>query len=120
MAYLQVRNMPRPSTAMTASQSSAVDSRTSPRGMMPALATATSIRPKASTAARTAARQSASRDVPDDGLDLGARRRELVAEPLERVAWMSWTTRRAPSAAKRTVVARPIPKAAPVTRQDLP
>ena len=45
IAYLQVRNMPRPSIAMTWSQSSTVDSMISPSGMMPALATATSSRP---------------------------------------------------------------------------
>ena len=42
--------MPRPSTAMTWSQSSTVDSRMSPRGMIPAFATSTSSRPKRSTA----------------------------------------------------------------------
>jgi hypothetical protein len=45
IAYLQVRNIPRPSMAKTRSQSSADDSSTSPSGMMPALATSTSSRP---------------------------------------------------------------------------
>ena len=60
MANLQVRNMPRPSTAITSSQSAAVTSCASPSGMMPALATSTSSRPKRSTAAPIIRRASAS------------------------------------------------------------
>src|SRR5215212_9956114 len=45
-ANLQVRNIPRPSTAITRSQSSGVASTMVLSGMMPALATSTSMRPK--------------------------------------------------------------------------
>src|SRR5215208_7984590 len=49
-ANLQVRNMPLPSTAITWSQSSTVASTMLFRGMMPALATSTSMPPNLSTA----------------------------------------------------------------------
>ena len=45
IAYLQLRNIPRPSTAMTSSQSSGVASVIVRRGITPAFATSTSSRP---------------------------------------------------------------------------
>ena len=45
IAYLQVRNMPRPSIDMTSSQSSGVDSVIVRSGITPAFATRTSMRP---------------------------------------------------------------------------
>jgi hypothetical protein len=60
IANLQVRNMPRPSMAITSSQLAAVTSITSPSGMMPALATSTSSRPKRSAAAPIIRRASSS------------------------------------------------------------
>jgi hypothetical protein len=45
IAYLQVKNMPRPSIDITRSQSSAVDSVIAPSGITPAFATRMSIRP---------------------------------------------------------------------------
>jgi len=51
MAYLHVKNMPRPSMDMTSSQSAGVASTTDASGMMPALAMAMSSRPYCSTAA---------------------------------------------------------------------
>src|SRR5215207_5465510 len=58
IAYLQVKNMPRPSMAITSSQSSAVASTTDASGMMPALATAMSSRPYCSMATLIIRRES--------------------------------------------------------------
>jgi hypothetical protein len=60
IANLQVRNMPRPSMAITSSQPAGVTSIASPSGMMPALATNTSSRPNRSAAAPIIRRASSS------------------------------------------------------------
>ena len=68
IANLHVRNMPRPSMAMTLSQSAAVISVASPRGMMPALATNTSSRRIDRWLLRSSAARRPRRDVADDRL----------------------------------------------------
>src|SRR5215217_6285015 len=121
IAYLQLRNIPRPSTATTSSQSSGVASAMFRRGMIPAFATRTSSRPCCSTAAAiilfassgfetspTAATSSAPR---------ACKRSRSRSRPLPS---MSPATIRAPSAANSSVVARPMPIAAPVMTADFP
>src|ERR687898_265910 len=112
---------PRPSTAITRSQSSGVASTMVFSGMMPALATSTSMRPKVSTAVLIMRRASsttetspttASTSEPDP--TSRSRRRERPASST------SVMTRRASSLANSSAVAFSIPFAAPVTTADFP
>jgi hypothetical protein len=110
MANLHVSHMPRPSTAITRSQSSTVDSSTSPSGMMPAFATSTSSRPKWSTAAWIMRRASSTTETSPVTVSTSAPEpRKSSASASSGASWISVMTSRAPSWAKRTAVARPIP-----------
>lgn len=113
IAYLQVRNMPLPSTSITRSQSSPVASVTSINGITPAFATSTSIRPDTSTAAWIMARASASSETSPTTL-------VTPSNETSPSALMSEATTVAPSSTNSSAVARPIPLAAPVTTQVLP
>ena len=91
-----------------------------PSGITPAFATRTSIRPKCSTQASIIRRASASIETsPTTVAHVGALRLEIGrlsrASPS---ASMSVATTRAPSAAKTSAVARPMPFAAPVMTAD--
>src|SRR5262245_30210255 len=89
--------------------------------VIPALLTAQSSRPKAESAAPTAAATSAS-----EATSMRAKRAEPPAASISATAArpppssMSQTSTRAPSRARRLAVARPMPDAAPVTSADFP
>ena len=108
--------MPRPSTAITRSQSSGVASTMVFSGMIPALATSTSMRPKLSTAVLIMRRASSYRHIPYDSLDLRARPGQPLAHPREPASSTSVMTRRASSLAKSSAVAFPMPFAADYSR----
>src|SRR5215211_3002187 len=121
IAYLQVRNIPRPSTDMTLSQSSGVASTMVLSGITPAFATRMSIRPKRSTAASIMRFASLGTETSpttvSTSASLPASRSPSSSSPASST---SVRTRSAPSRAKSSAVARPIPFAAPVTTADLP
>jgi hypothetical protein len=121
IAYLQVKNMPRPSIAMTSSQSSSVASTTDASGMMPALAITMSNRPYSSTATSIIRRTSsgfATSAVTTATSPVTSRSESRSADKPS--VLISARTRRAPSRANSSAVARPIPAAAPVTTADFP
>jgi hypothetical protein len=121
IAYLHVKNMPRPSTAMTASQSLGVASTTDASGMMPALATAMSSRPYCSTATSIIRRTSSGFDT--SAVTTATSSVTFASESRSAdkpSALISARTRRAPSRANSSDVARPIPAAAPVITALLP
>src|SRR5215216_5386132 len=121
IAYLQVKNMPRPSIAMTSSQSSSVASTTDASGMMPALAITMSSRPYSSTATSIIRRTSSGFEtsaVKTATSPVTSRSESRSADNPS--ALISASTRRAPSRANSSAVARPIPAAAPVTTADFP
>jgi hypothetical protein len=121
MANLQVRNMPLPSTAITRSQSSGVASTMVFSGMMPALATSTSMRPKPSTAVLIMRRASSTTETSPTTASTSEPDPASRSRSWERLASStSVMTRRASSLAKSSAVARPIPFAAPVTTADCP
>src|SRR5918997_622195 len=121
MAYLQVRNIPRPSTAITWSQSSGVASTMVLKGMTPAFATRTSIRPKRSTAAPIMRFASSGLETSPTTVSTSmSSPANLSRSSPSPASSTSVRTRSAPSRAKSSAVARPIPFAAPVTTADLP
>ncbi len=120
-AYLQVRNIPRPSIAMTRSQSSGVASTMLLSGMTPALATRTSIRPNLPTAASMMRRASSTTETsPTTASTSAPGSANRSRRPSSPSPSTSLTTSLAPSLANNSAVARPMPFAAPVTTADLP
>src|ERR1700761_454046 len=89
--------------------------------MMPALATITSSRPKVVTAASTIASASSLFETSPTTARTSPPAAAMLARSVSsRAASTSLTTSRAPSAAKRSAVARPMPLEAPVTTATLP
>src|SRR3712207_449639 len=121
MAYLHVRNIPRPSTAITWSQSSGVASTMLFRGITPALATSTSTRPNESTAAPMILFASSTAETsPTTETTSAPCPESFSSRSPSPTSSTSLTTSRAPSLAKSSAVARPMPFAAPVTTAVLP
>ena len=107
--------MPRPSTAITRSQSSGVASTMVFSGMIPALATSTSMRPKLSTAVLIMRRASSTTDTSPTTASISAPDPASRSRTREEPASSTSVTRRASSLAKSSAVAFPMPFAAPVT-----
>src|SRR5215204_5425052 len=121
MAYLQVRNIPRPSMDMTSSQSSGVASVIVRSGMIPAFATRTSRRPYRSVAAAIMrCASSAIETSPTTVTHSRPRESRSSRRRSSPAASMSVATSRAPSVANTSTVARPMPLAAPVMTADFP
>ena len=125
-ARLQQRNTPRRPTAMIASQSSSpVSSRPFEWGPATiAFGTITSSRPVRSTAVRTSRSMSPAREASDwtnvPRPPCSTIRSTVGRPPSRGSARTSPTTTSAPSAAKRSAIARPRPEEPPVTTIDFP
>src|SRR5829696_1359296 len=121
-AWWMVRYVPRRFTAMVASHSSGCSSSMGAQTpLMPALANTMSRRPKARTVSSTAlciSSELATSATSGSALP-PARSMSAAASRISDSVWLRTPTR-APSRAKRTAVARPMPDPAPVTSATLP
>ena len=122
MPYLQPRNTPFRLTAMTRSNTASSVSTTEPSssGKIPALLNSTCRAPKRDSAKAIMPRASSLRDT-SAAKKAASPPRSATASTVARPAFStaSTTTTRAPSAAKASAEARPIPPPAPVIRATL-